>query len=292
MRKILIVIGTLVVIGAAIGTGVYYFTRGVADAATGFFASIASAGPQAAYRRASPAFQQAISESDFAVLANRVGLTHFKSASWPERKVENGQGSVSGTLALDNNVSLPAKVQLTKNAAGEWQVFHFNLTLPGAATAQPSASQPTPNRPPQSRRPKIASSTAAGDEISAQIGDKPWLASGTSLITLKFGNAVIVSTAPVVKADHTIDSTSLTLQFDTSATGSQKFIRNCAQQAPCIELDTNGNHYKIDDSPNAQATLMITRMEAGKIEGDFSADMIALEGKLTLRQGHFAVTVK
>ncbi|WP_136626060.1 hypothetical protein [Bradyrhizobium macuxiense] len=106
MRKILIGVGVVVAIGAVADTTVYYFTKGIAESATNFFATIASDGPEAAYRSASPAFQQAMSESDFTALANRAGLTRYMSASWPERKVENGQGSVSGTLTLDNDVAL------------------------------------------------------------------------------------------------------------------------------------------------------------------------------------------
>ncbi|KWV59523.1 hypothetical protein AS156_31330 [Bradyrhizobium macuxiense] len=112
------------------------------------------------------------------------------------------------------------------------------------------------------------------------------------MIVLKLGNAVLVNTAPIVKAAHTIDMTSPRLQFDGSATGTQKLTRNCQQNAPCLEFNAAGNHYKIDEGENAQATLTITKMDADRIEGDFSADIIALEGKLAIQKGHFAVTVK
>lgn len=291
-RKILVAAGFVLVFGMVVGASVYYFTKGVADAASDFFATIASAGPEAAYRKTSPAFQQAMNESDFVTLVDRLGLTRFKSASWTEREVQSGQGSVSGTLVLDKDVSLPAKVQLTKNGAGDWQVFNFNLQLPGVAASGQSASQPAPSQPSQGQPPKVVSSTQAGDEISAEIGDKPWSASGQSLIVLKLGNAVLVDTTPIVKADHTIDTTSLRLQFDGGATGTQKLTRNCQQNAPCLELSADGNHYKIDESPNATATLTITKEDAGRIEGSFSADIVALEGRLAVHQGHFVVTVK
>ncbi|PRH87386.1 hypothetical protein C5L14_12240 [Labrys okinawensis] len=275
MRKILLAAAALVVIGAAVGASVYYFTKGVADTASAFFATIASTGPEVAYRSASPAFQQAMSESSFTALVNRAGLTRFKSASWPERAVENGQGSVSGTLMLDGDVSLPAKVQLIKNAAGAWKVFNFTLQMPGGA--QQGEPQPRP---------------ASGDQVSALIGDRAWSADGLSLVVLKLGNTVLVNTAPVVKPDSTIDATSLRLQFDAKTTGAQKLTRNCQKNEPCIELSANDSHYKIDESPNAAAILTITKMDAGRIEGEFSADMISLEGKLAIHQGRFVVSVK
>lgn len=292
MRKILLALGIVVVIGAAVGTSVYYFTKGVADTATVFFATIASSGPENAYRSASPAFQQAMSESSFAALANRAGLRRFKSASWPEREIENGRGSVSGTLLLDGDVSLPARVELTKNAAGAWQVFNFTLQMPGIAQQNAAQPQPATSPPSQNQPPKIVASTQEGDRVSAEIGDRTWSAGGSSLIVVKLGSTVLVNTAPIIKPDRTIDATTLRLQFDASATGTQKLTRDCQKNAPCIELSTNDSHYKTDESPNAEAALTITKMEAGKIEGDFSADMISLEGKLALHQGHFVVSVQ
>lgn len=296
-RKILLAIGIVVVVGAVVGASVYYFTRGVADGATDFFATIGAAGPQAAYRKASPAFRQAMSEGDFSALVERAGLARFKSASWTERKVENGAGSVSGTLLLEKDVSLPAKVQLARNSAGEWQVFNFTLQLPGAREAvqqpQPAPQTGIPQaQPSQDKPPKLASSTQPGDEISADIGNKSWSADGTSLIVFKLGNTVLVNTAPVIEADHTIDTTTMRLQFDGSVGGTQTLGRDCQQNAPCLELSTGDSHYKVDNDANAHATLTITRMDDNRIEGDFSAEMISLEGKLGIHKGHFAVTVK
>ncbi len=276
-RKILLGLAAVVVIGAAIGAGVYYFTKGLADAATGFFATVATSGPQAAYAKASTAFQRAMSESAFADLAARAGLSGFKSASWATRKVENGQGSVSGTITLDKGVSLPVTVQLTKDDDGEWRVFNFTMKMPGAGVT--------------GKMPAAQASTG-GDVVSAEIGGKPWMAQGSSVITLKLGNAMIVNTAPIVVKDGKISMTTLRLQFDGTATGVQKLGRDCKQNAPCPEMSTGDDHYKIDDSVADPATLTITSTEGGHMEGVFSAAMVSLDGKTAIHDGHFALTVK
>lgn len=306
-RKILAVLAIVVVIAAMIGSGIYFFTRGVADAATDFFATVSASGPQAAYRKASPAFRQAMGESAFTALAERAGLARFQHASWTQRKIENNTGSVSGTLRLDEDVSLPATVQLARNDAGQWQVFNFELKLPGGTSSNlpPSQQQQAPAQtglhaqlsvrppPPSSDAPEPGpdSNAQTHDAISASIGGKPWSAGGTALLALKLGNAVVVNTAPMIRADHSIDATALQLQFDANANGAQTLGRDCGRSQPCLELTVDNNHYKVDPSAHTPATMTITRNDGHRIEGTFSADMVALEGKLAIQRGHFAVTL-
>jgi len=275
-RKILSILGALVVVGGVVGTAVYYFTRGVADTATEFFTAIAASGPEAAYRKTSSAFQQAMSERDFIAFVERAGLNRFKSASWPSREIQSGKGTLNGTIVLNEDVSLPAKVELTKNAEGTWQVFNFTLQLPGA-----HADSPQPQR--------ITSTTQSGDEVGARLGDRSWTARGSSIIALKLGSAILVNTAPIVDPQsHDVDLTTLRLQFDADASGTQALGRRCQQNAPCLELNTGDSHYKIDDN----ATLAITKRDDRRIEGVVSARMVSLEGKIAVENGHFSVTVK
>jgi hypothetical protein len=287
-KKLLIGLGAVAVIGAIAASAVFYFTRGVADAATDFFATVAASGPHAAYAKASPAFRQGQSESDFEELVARAGLRGFKEASWPNRKIENGQGSVTGTVTLDGGVTLPAVVRLTKSAAGEWQVFNFVLTPPGASDGQPpKAEQPAENAPP----PKIESSATAGDEVSAKIGDKTWASSGDGMIAIRLGDLLLVQTAPTIQSG-TVDLTTLKLQFDGNSGQPQTLGRDCLHNTPCIELSKDGNQYKIDRNSAQSAILRITRAEGGTVEGTFSADMESLDGKVSIRDGHFHVSVK
>lgn len=108
-RKILSILGALVVIGGIAGATIYYFTRGVADTATAFFATIATSGPQTAYRNASPAFRQAMTEQDFIAFVERAGLGRFTSASWPSREIQNGRGTVNGTVSLGDSIRCPPR---------------------------------------------------------------------------------------------------------------------------------------------------------------------------------------
>lgn len=281
-KKLLIGLAALVVVAAAIVSAVFYFTGGMTDSATEFFATAASSGAPAAYGKASPAFRQAVSESDFEAIVDRLGLTRFKSASWPSREMQNGQGKVVGTLTLEGGVTLPATVNLVKNEAGQWQVFNFEVTPAGANPGETQKS---------AQPPKIESSAQASDSVDARIGEKNWSSSGTSMIAIELGNIVLVQTAPSVKSGD-IELTTLKLQFDETSTKPQVLGRECSTNGPCIELTDGGHEFLIDRASKEPAVLRITKAEGGSVEGTFSADMESLDGKVAIRDGHFHVTLK
>ncbi|MCG7509094.1 hypothetical protein [Mesorhizobium retamae] len=305
-KKLLIGLAAVAVVAAVIVGTVFYFTSGISDAATDFFATTASSGAPAAYRKAAGGFRQAVSEQEFEAIADRLGLAGFKSASWPTREMQNGRGKVVGTVTLEGDVTLPATVNLVRNEAGQWQVFNFELTPPGAnpgqQAAQPQAPEPpkqaeqTPAPPmkpqaPKAAEQKIESTAQAGDGISAKIGDKEWSSSGTGMIAVALGNVLLVQTTPSVESGD-IDLTTLKLQFDATSLQEQTLARDCNANGPCIELSRDGHEFLIDRASKQPAVLKITKADGNTVEGTFSADMESLDGKAAIRDGHFRVTLK
>lgn len=305
-KKLLIGLGVVAVVAAVIVGAVFYFTSGISDAATDFFATTASSGAPAAYKKASGGFRQAVSESDFEAIADRLGLAKFKSASWPTREMQNGRGKVVGTVTLEGDITLPATVNLVKNEAGQWQVFNFELAPPGANPGQQAEQPKTPEPPkqaeqapeppakpqtPKAAEQKIESTAQAGDSISARIGDKDWSSSGTGMIAVALGNVLLVQTTPSVGSGD-VDLTTLKLQFDATSLQEQALGRDCNANGPCIELHGNGHEFLIDRTSTQPAVLKITKVDGNSIEGTFSADMESLDGKATIRDGRFHVTLK
>lgn len=303
-KKLLIGLAAVAVVAAVIVGTVFYFTSGISDAATDFFATTASSGAPAAYKKASGGFRQAVSEQEFEAIADRLGLAGFKSASWPTREMQNGRGKVVGTVTLEGDVTLPATVNLVRNEAGQWQVFNFELTPPGAnpdqqaeqpqapaaQPPQPPESSPQPQAPKAAER-KIESTAQAGDSISAKIGDRDWSSSGTGMIAVALGNVLLVQTTPSVESGD-IDLTTLKLQFDATSLQEQALARDCNANGPCIELSRDGHEFLIDRASKQPAVLKITKVEGNTVEGTFSADMESLDGKAAIRDGHFRVTLK
>ncbi|WP_379063390.1 hypothetical protein ACHMW4_20605 [Mesorhizobium sp. UC22_110] len=303
-KKLLIGLAAVAVVATVIVGTVFYFTSGISDAATDFFATTASSGAAAGYRKAAGGFRQAVSEQEFEAIADRLGLARFKSASWPTREMQSGRGKVVGTVTLEGDVTLPATVNLVKNEAGQWQVFNFELTPPGANPGQQAeqpkqaepprqAEQTPPAKPqaPKTAEQKIESTAQPGDRISARIGDKDWSSSGTGMIAVALGNVLLVQTTPSVQGDD-IDLTTLKLQFDATSLQEQTLARDCNANGPCIELSRDSHEFLIDRASKQPALLRITRVDGNAIEGTFSADMESLNGKATIRDGHFHVTLK
>ncbi|PLP58995.1 hypothetical protein CYK37_10820 [Mesorhizobium loti] len=301
-KKLLIGLAAVAVVAAIIVSAVFYFTSGISDAATDFFATTASSGAPAAYKKASGGFRQAVSEQDFEAIADRLGLARFKSASWPTREMQNGLGKVVGTVTLEGDVTLPATVNLVKNEAGQWQVFNFELSPPGANPGQQAEQPKTPEQPKQVTQPqkpeapkaaeqKIESTAQPGDSLSARIGDKDWSSSGTGMIAVALGNVLLVQTTPSVQSGD-IDLTTLKLQFDATSLQEQALARDCNANGPCIELSRDSHEFLIDRASRQPAVLKITRVDGNAIEGTFSADMESLDGKAAIRDGRFHVTLK
>ncbi|HEV2505353.1 MAG TPA: hypothetical protein VGV39_19915 [Mesorhizobium sp.] len=302
-KKLLIGLAAVAVVAAVIVGTVFYFTSGISDAATDFFATTASSGAAAGYKKAAGGFRQAVSEQDFEAAVQRLGLARFKSASWPTREMQSGQGKVVGTVTLEGDITLPATVNLVRNEAGQWQVFNFELTPPGANPGQP-AEQPTAPEPskqapqppakpqvPKAAEQKIESTAQPGDSVSARIGDKDWSSSGTGMIAVALGNVLLVQTTPSVQRSD-IDLTTLKLQFDATSLQEQTLARDCNANGPCIELSRDSHEFLIDRASKQPALLRITKVDGNAIEGTFSADMESLDGKATIRDGHFHVTLK
>lgn len=302
-KKLLIGLAAVAVVAAVIVGTVFYFTSGISDAATDFFATTASSGAAAGYEKAAGGFRQAVSEQDFEAAVQRLGLARFKSASWPTREMQSGQGKVVGTVTLEGDITLPATVNLVRNEAGQWQVFNFELTPPGAnpgqQAEQPTAPEPWKQAPqppakpqvPKAAEQKIESTAQPGDSVSARIGDKDWSSPGTGMIAVALGNVLLVQTTPSVQGGD-IDLTTLKLQFDATSLQEQTLARDCSANGPCIELSRDSHEFLIDRASKQPALLRITKVDGNTIDGTFSADMESLDGKAAIRDGHFHVTLK
>jgi hypothetical protein len=139
MRKLRVALYALLALMVLGGLGVgavFYLSQGAVSAADDFFSILAKAGPDAAYAKASPAFREAQTDSSFSAWAAQRGLNHYQSASWNSRSLSGGKAELSGTLRLQNGSSIPAKVTLTKNETGAWQVVFLDIEPAGVA-AQP-----------------------------------------------------------------------------------------------------------------------------------------------------------
>jgi hypothetical protein len=167
LRIVLYGLVGLILLGGFGFGAVLYLTQDAVMAADNFFGTLAKAGPNAAYAEASPAFRQAQTLSTFTSWADERGLRGYREANWSSRSISDGKTELSGTLSLGNGAAIPAKVTLTKDAAGAWQVVLVDVPRAGVAPASPEQAAslppgPTPTLPDTGAIKSLARATMSG----------------------------------------------------------------------------------------------------------------------------------
>ncbi len=143
MKKILIVIGVLVVIaGVALGI-VWYATGGARQAVDQFFTQIKAGDLQGAYQGTAKEFQAQTSYNQFTAFLENFSLKNYQGASWGSMSVQTGgTGQLEGNINTQGGGVVPIQIDLVKEN-GAWKIFNLSpktggLT-PSASTSQTQA---------------------------------------------------------------------------------------------------------------------------------------------------------
>ena len=123
-KKILIAVATIIVLAVGLA---FFATSGLVDPVERHITALRQGNVQAAYDETSQAFRESTSLEQFSgfVKANPI-LTKVTDHSFPERKVENGIGTLSGTLTTANGGVQPIVFRLVKEN-DEWKILGINL---------------------------------------------------------------------------------------------------------------------------------------------------------------------
>ena len=150
LKKVLIGLGVLALLGAVAAFVALRATQGPVDASNRFLKLNATDGPAAAFAAASPAFQASGGVAAWEQYARAAGLTEFKSATWTSREVNaSGTARLEGSIATSTGATLPATVELVK-ANGGWRVQTLKLTPAGFQQPPAPTASPAPQAAPAS----------------------------------------------------------------------------------------------------------------------------------------------
>jgi len=111
---------------------VFLLTGGAVDAAGKFLAQIGDGKIAEAYQSTSAPFRDQQSLAQFTSVAQKLGLSHFKSASWSNRSIEGSQASLEGTAKTAEGGSVPLTIKLLKEN-GTWRVLSISTPQAGAS---------------------------------------------------------------------------------------------------------------------------------------------------------------
>jgi hypothetical protein len=137
----LIAAGCAVVLIAVVVVLVFQLTGGAVDAAGKFLAQIGDGKVTEAYQSTSSTFQAQQSLAQFTSVVQRLGLNHFKSASWSNRSVDGNQASLEGTAKTADGGAIPLVMKLFKEN-GTWKVQSISTPQAGANIGTPQSDIP------------------------------------------------------------------------------------------------------------------------------------------------------
>lgn len=112
----------------------FYATSGLIDTIHDQLAALKHGDINSAYSYTSKDFQNATSLDQFKAFVNYYpSLKHNKSSSFYNRSIENGIGTVKGTLLSDDGAVTPVEYQLIKED-NKWKILFIKLKPTGAGT--------------------------------------------------------------------------------------------------------------------------------------------------------------
>ncbi len=165
MKKLLSILGGLLLVVAAIVGIVFSLTAGVTGGADDFFKLVKSGDYKAAYQSTSKEFQKATSEEQFNDFLNQTTMVKFDHAEWTSRSVQNNLGNVEGTVVTTDKAVVPVTMDLV-NEDGKWKVLNLRPVVGGL---QPENSAIKDSK--TAAKPDLPSDDEVNALVTASIND-------------------------------------------------------------------------------------------------------------------------
>jgi len=128
---VLIIVGViagLVLLAGVIVAGVFYATSGVTGAADKFYETARSGNSEELYALTSAQLKSVTSAEQLIAYVQANRFNQVADTSWTSRAIENGIGSVEGTLTLDDGGAIPVAMQLVQEGE-DWKVSFIELRV-------------------------------------------------------------------------------------------------------------------------------------------------------------------
>lgn len=160
--KIVAGLALLVVLALA---AVFYFTRGMADAANAFFRAVQSKDIAAAQSHLSEGFKADTSQAELERFLADNALDTFADSTWSRREVSGGKGELEGTVTTANGGTIPIKITLVEEG-GAWKIHGITKTASGVRTAGDG-----PDADEESAAPELPSPEAQAALLKQTVAD-------------------------------------------------------------------------------------------------------------------------
>ncbi len=143
MKKIVIIVGSVIVAIGSLILLVLYLTAPLPETAEKFFVLVQKNEIESAYQSTAPYFQQATSYDDFFTFIDTTGLKEIKSTAWYSRSIHNNTGKLQGEIQLKDGTRLNTDIDFI-NERGTWKIVNLHVNSGGSSnTAYTPPAPPT-----------------------------------------------------------------------------------------------------------------------------------------------------
>lgn len=142
MKKFVkILLGIIGVVTIAI-VAIFFFTAGMVNSADEFFAAVKSKNMDKAYSYFSKDFQANTSKSNLESFLEKNLIHEFKEANWRSRSINNGRGSLIGSITTESGGVVPITLSFVKGENG-WKIYSIQKPASGIQKETSSLQLPT-----------------------------------------------------------------------------------------------------------------------------------------------------
>lgn len=139
MKKLLIVLSVLAVLGVGIALLVLRLTGGMADSANAFFDASGRGDMMAAREQLSTDFKAATDAAALERFLADNGLLRVTDTTWNNRKISGGRGELSGSVHTDAGSTVPLTlVMVEENEV--WKIHAIQKVAPGFGSVSEDAT--------------------------------------------------------------------------------------------------------------------------------------------------------
>jgi len=136
-------IALIMVLAMAVSCGGIVFfalslTKGLVDAADGFFLAVKEGDLARARGFLAEEFRASTSEEELRAYLAKSALTRFQEASWSSRRVENDRGTLEGSVETEDGGSIPLELALVKER-GVWRIYALRKPSAGLTAGDGAA---------------------------------------------------------------------------------------------------------------------------------------------------------
>lgn len=141
MKKLLISLIVLVLIGASLFLLSLTIKGGMADTAEKFFTLAKAKNFDEAYSLLSEDFRASTSKKDFIDFLMKSALIEFKEASWSNRSISGNRGELEGSVVTESGGTVPLKLVLIRENKS-WKIYSLSKPKAGIVSSDVDAKLP------------------------------------------------------------------------------------------------------------------------------------------------------